>query len=376
MELAAAATPSGSAGRGRGSRLAPARTMVVRQEMTKAAPQREHEANGPSRTSGESFLADPAHALWAAGAMLALVALIAILVPVGPLELDRSWSEAMRHLETPLLTHLALVFNWLGRGLGRALSLALIGLLLLRRRRWLALGAFAVAECLAPLLSALLKTLVDRARPPDGLVHPVGASFPSGHATYGGATCVALVLLFTTAGTRRRWWWALASLGIVGMAWSRTYLQVHWLTDVVAGALLGSGVSLLVFAIAQVRESAYRRGRAGVSGQQRAANASNEATQRCGHREPRPGNACHQRHPRPVVVDAAMIEVACHAGGRGFEFRRSRTRDLPANGIFCCPSRRNQCASGQQKGSIKRPNPDKKSLLIPGVWREPLPCCS
>ncbi|MGA7387306.1 MAG: phosphatase PAP2 family protein, partial [Pseudolabrys sp.] len=56
---------------------------------------------------------------------------------------------------------------------------------------------------------------------------------------------------FTTPGTRRRWWWALAGLGVVGMAWSRTYLQVHWLTDVIAGALLGSGVSLLVFAIAQ-----------------------------------------------------------------------------------------------------------------------------
>ncbi len=183
--------------------------------------------------------------------MLAIVVLIAILVPAGPFELDRRWSEAMHHLEAPLLTHLALVFNWLGRGVGRAIALALVGLLLLRRRRWLALVAFAVAESLAPLLSALLKVLVDRARPPDGLVHPVGASFPSGHTTYAGATCVALVLLFTAPGSHRRWWWALAGLGVVAMAWSRTYLQVHWLTDAVAGALLGSGVSLLVFAIAQ-----------------------------------------------------------------------------------------------------------------------------
>ena len=183
--------------------------------------------------------------------MLALVVLIALLVPAGPLDLDRSWSAAMHHLETPLLTHVALVFNWLGRGLGRVITLTLVGLLLLRARRWLALAAFAIAESLAPLLSTLLKELVDRTRPPDGLVHPVGASFPSGHAAYAGATCVALVLLFTTPGARRRWWWALASLGVVGMAWSRTYLQVHWLTDVVAGALLGSGIALLVFAVAQ-----------------------------------------------------------------------------------------------------------------------------
>jgi membrane-associated phospholipid phosphatase len=186
--------------------------------------------------------------------MLAIVVLITILVPAGPLGLDRTWSGAMHHLQTPLLTDLALAFNWAGRGVGRAIALTLVGLLLLRRRRWLALVAFAAAESLAPLLSTLLKLLVDRARPPDGVVHPVGASFPSGHATYAGVTCVALVLLFTTPGTRRRWWWALASLGIVGMAWSRTYLQVHWLTDVITGALLGSGVSLLVFAIAQQRE--------------------------------------------------------------------------------------------------------------------------
>jgi membrane-associated phospholipid phosphatase len=215
--------------------------------------------NRPAQTADESFLAQPTRALWAAGGMLALVVLIAILVPAGPLDADRSWSEAMRDIETPLLTHLALVFNWLGRGLGRAIGLTVVGLLLLRRRRWLALAAFAVAESLAPLCSVLLKALIDRPRPSDGLVHAVGTSFPSGHVTYAGATCLALVLLFTTPGTRRRWWWALASLGIVGMAWSRTYLQIHWLSDVIAGALLGSGICLLVFAMAQQHQSRVAR---------------------------------------------------------------------------------------------------------------------
>ena len=99
-------------------------------------------------------------------------------------------------IRTPLLTDVALVFNALGRGLGWALSLAAVGILLLVRGRWLALVAFAVTEALASLSSTMLKILVGRPRPPDGLVlHPVGSSFPSGHAAYGGATCIAFDLL-------------------------------------------------------------------------------------------------------------------------------------------------------------------------------------
>lgn len=211
-------------------------------------------ASDPSASRrGEHFLAHPIHALWAACGTLALVAMMALFVPAEPLALDHSWSELMRDLQTPLLTDLANIFNWLGRAPGRAIALTIIGLLLLRGRRWLALIASAIAESMASLCSGLLKTLVARPRPPDGLIHPVGNSFPSGHATYAAATCVAIVLLFTTPAPRRRVWWTLATLVIIGMAWSRTYLQVHWLSDVTAGALLGSGVSLLTFAIAQRR---------------------------------------------------------------------------------------------------------------------------
>jgi undecaprenyl-diphosphatase len=128
-----------------------------------------------------------------------------------------------------------------------------IGGVLIMARRWWALLAYATTEALTPLLSSVAKALVDRARPPDGLVHPAGASFPSGHTAFAGATCVAAVLLFTKVDRRRRLWWALATAGIAAMAWSRTYLQVHWLLDVLAGSLLGAGVALVVFAAVQLR---------------------------------------------------------------------------------------------------------------------------
>ena len=199
----------------------------------------------------ERFLSHPARGLWLGVALLAVVALMAVSVPSDPLALDLWWSEAMRDIESPLLEDLALVFNALGRGLGWALSLAAVGIALLVARRWFALVAFTLVESLTSVSSVLLKAVVGRPRPPDGLVHPVGSSFPSGHAAYAGATCVTLVLLFTAPSPRRRWWWALAALSVSGMAWSRTYLQVHWLSDVVGGSLLGIGISLVVLAGAQ-----------------------------------------------------------------------------------------------------------------------------
>jgi undecaprenyl-diphosphatase len=176
---------------------------------------------------------------------------MALVVPAEPLDVDQSWSAAMLDIRTSWLTDLALVFNWLGRGIGWVASLAAVGIVLFARHRRIALLAFGATEAATTLSSTLLKILVGRARPPDGLVHPVGSSFPSGHAAYAGATCVALVLLFTAPGRQRRWAWALAALGVVGMAWSRTYLQVHWLSDVVGGSLLGIGVALGIFGAIQ-----------------------------------------------------------------------------------------------------------------------------
>lgn len=199
----------------------------------------------------EQVLSRPRRALWAGIALVALVVVVGAVIPIRPPALDLRWSEAMRDVQTGALHDLALVFNYLGRGLGRAISLAAVGLVLMVARRWRALLAFAVVESLTPLAVNLLKQLVDRPRPPGALLEATGSSFPSGHAAYAGATALALVLLFTRPGGRaRRVWVAPAVLVVAGMAWSRTYLQVHWLTDAASGAILGVGIALIVFAAA------------------------------------------------------------------------------------------------------------------------------
>ncbi len=211
------------------------------------------------RDRREHFVQRPRRVLSLGAAFLGLFVALALLVPTQPLAMEQHWADWMGEIQTPLLDHVALIFNYLGRGLGRALVLVGIGGVLIMARRWWALLAYATTEALTPLLSSVAKALVDRARPPDGLVHPAGASFPSGHTAFAGATCVAAVLLFTKVDRRRRLWWALATAGIAAMAWSRTYLQVHWLLDVLAGSLLGAGVALVVFAALQLREMTTKR---------------------------------------------------------------------------------------------------------------------
>ena len=161
---------------------------------------------------------------------------------------DRRWSRLLASRRTARLDALALGFNNAGRGVGRAAILGAIGVELARRRRWGDLAGFALAEAGTPAAVNLLKLLVSRRRPEQAEIGSFGTSFPSGHTAFAAATGVALVLLDEELDpAARRAAWVAAGAGTLGMAWSRTYLQLHWLTDVAAGGLLGTGVTLVAF---------------------------------------------------------------------------------------------------------------------------------
>jgi membrane-associated phospholipid phosphatase len=120
---------------------------------------------------------------------------------------------------------------------------ALIALLLIVRTRWLQLASFGLSVLTSELAIGSLKNLYDRPRPPGSLIATTAASFPSGHAIAVTVTAFWTVIALVPP-TPARWRWAAWAVAFAFvMAMSRVYLNAHWLSDVVAGALLGSGIA-------------------------------------------------------------------------------------------------------------------------------------
>jgi membrane-associated phospholipid phosphatase len=158
---------------------------------------------------------------------------------------DDSWLRLMVSNRSPPVTTIAKFFNLLGLVyVTLPVRIAIAGFLAWRRRWW-HFAAFVAAIVMSEILIGTLKGIYDRARPPGSLVATSGASFPSGHSIAASVTIVAAVIALVPPGRRRAWWGAGAVAFSILMALSRAYLGAHWLSDAIAGVLLGTSCALL-----------------------------------------------------------------------------------------------------------------------------------
>ncbi len=137
---------------------------------------------------------------------------------------------------------------------------AVVTLVLLARRHWLALAAWAATVLAGEACIGPVKGLVDRPRPPGSLVATSGASYPSGHAVASAITAIGIVMALST-GRRRLHWMAVAVALAAVVALSRTYLAAHWLSDSIGGSLIGAGFALTIpaaFELARDRRAGSR----------------------------------------------------------------------------------------------------------------------
>lgn len=157
---------------------------------------------------------------------------------------DDVFARRMVSIRSGPLTLVAKIFNVLGLVVVLLpIRLAIAGFLALRRRWW-HFAAFISAMVLSEISVGTLKALYDRPRPIGSLVDTSGGSFPSGHAVAASVTVVAAVIALFPEG-RGRYAWGVAAVAFsLLMGLSRAYLLAHWLSDAVAGVMLGTTFAL------------------------------------------------------------------------------------------------------------------------------------
>jgi membrane-associated phospholipid phosphatase len=159
--------------------------------------------------------------------------------------LDTAFLHRMVAIRSGPLTAVAKALNLLGLTYVTLPVRLLVAGYLAVKRRWWHFAAFVSAVVLSEICIGILKALYDRMRPPHSLVHTSGASFPSGHAVAASVTVVAAVIALCPEGPRRYRWGVLAATFALLMGLSRAYLAAHWLSDAVAGVLLGASCAMV-----------------------------------------------------------------------------------------------------------------------------------
>ena len=185
--------------------------------------------------------------LWLAG-LAAIVALAFAVRDVPYFPIDVAVTQALQAAGSPTVDALALAIDWFGYVPQVFIMVALCALMLwVAGRRWeglwLMLGMSSEGTW-----AQFIKFLVQRPRPTEAAGVRViqlhgDATFPSGHV-FCYVVVFGLLLYFAYRYTRPSRWLGLAAAALAAFTLAagvvRLYLGAHWLTDVLAGYLLGA----------------------------------------------------------------------------------------------------------------------------------------
>ena len=206
----------------------------------------------PPRDSAKTQQTPPPAAVVSAIAAVVLVAAFGAyqrFMQTSAFGVDTWWADVVSIERGSAMFAVAVFLAQVGDGIGAAACVAILGALCFALRRPRDAGAIFTAAILGVLGSEAIKALTLRTRPTGQLFESFGASYPSGHSM--GAAAIAVSIILVAIGSERidaglrNWIIGAAALWVIAMVWSRTALHVHWLTDTLAGALLGAATAIL-----------------------------------------------------------------------------------------------------------------------------------
>ncbi|HQZ33992.1 MAG TPA: phosphatase PAP2 family protein [Ilumatobacteraceae bacterium] len=179
---------------------------------------------------------------------------------VGPLEnsavvrTDNRIARWMVDHRTPRWDRLSSWGSFLAETVTKVVVTALLALVLLKVwRRWVEPLLLAVSLLVEAAAFIVVTTVVGRQRPDVVRLDnsPVNSSFPSGHCAAAAAYAAIAIIVFCH--TRKVWARVLiatvTALVPVVVALSRMYRGMHFLSDTIAGTLLGCGAVLLTYVV-------------------------------------------------------------------------------------------------------------------------------
>lgn len=178
----------------------------------------------------------------------------------SPFAIDTGWNALVAEIWNPVFSAFSQFMDYVGGGWRSVLLIPIAGAigLVVLRRPWSA-AYFLAAEAISAAGVQVLKHVFGRVRPEDILVVSDYGSYPSGHVANAATIAVAAVVIFP-----RIWVAVVGGAWVILMAFSRTYLHAHWLSDTLGGAMIGAGTALLVaaaFAVPLARERSGARAR-------------------------------------------------------------------------------------------------------------------
>ncbi len=159
--------------------------------------------------------------------------------------MDVSVLNLLKEMRNAPADEIMIIITMLGDGLVMtALAVAIVIWLVWHKAYRAALAAM-IAVLAARILVGLLKYGIGRARPIESSYGSELFSFPSSHATIAALTFGILAVLVSHSMGRwaRALVYAVCGLAVVAIAYSRVYLGVHWLSDVLGGLLFGSVIA-------------------------------------------------------------------------------------------------------------------------------------
>jgi membrane-associated phospholipid phosphatase len=171
---------------------------------------------------------------------------------------DIALSDALRkHLSRDILQAFSLITHLGDVKILTVISALVFGVLFALRKRLLA-AAWLIATASGGLLNWILKAIFERSRPvhDHGPTSATGWSFPSGHAS-GSMLVYGLLTYLIVRHVPAKWHIPVALAGValvIFVGSSRVILQVHYLSDVLAGyASAGAWVAIWIGALEAVR---------------------------------------------------------------------------------------------------------------------------